>query len=87
MKKFPDNFPTELKQLPETNVETLKEKPWEAIYTYLRTDCQRCHVGVKGRDKRGDFRGMGCSACHIPYNNKGGKQPKLQAKKHMQKYE
>ncbi|NNG01725.1 MAG: cytochrome C [Desulfobacteraceae bacterium] len=71
MKKFPDNFPTELKQVPMTNVETLKEKPWEAIYTYLRTDCQRCHVGVKGREKRGDFRGMGCSACHIPYNNAG----------------
>ena len=37
----------------------------------LRTDCQRCHVGVKGRDKRGDYRGMGCAACHIPYNNAG----------------
>ncbi len=71
MEKFPDNFPTELKQVPKTNVETLKEKPWEAIYTYLRTDCQRCHVGVKGREKRGDYRGMGCSACHIPYNNAG----------------
>lgn len=71
MKKYPDNFPSELKQVPKTNVETLKEKPWEAIYTYLRTDCQRCHVGVKGREKRGDFRGMGCGACHIPYNNAG----------------
>ncbi len=71
MKKYPDNFPTELKQVPKTNLDTLKEKPYEAIYTYLRTDCQRCHVGVKGRDKRGDFRGMGCAACHIPYNNAG----------------
>ena len=71
MKKFPNNFPTELKQVPKTNVELLKQKPWEAIYTYVRTDCQRCHVGVKGRDKRGDFRGMGCAACHIPYNNAG----------------
>ena len=71
MKKFPDNFPRELKKLPKTDVDTLAEKPWTAIYTYLRTDCQRCHVGVKGRDRRGDFRGMGCSACHIPYNNAG----------------
>jgi len=71
MKKFPHNFPSQLKQIPKTNVQTLKAKPWEAIYTYLRTDCLRCHVGVKGREKRGDFRGMGCAACHIPYNNAG----------------
>jgi len=71
MKKYPENFPTELRQVPKTDVDMLAEKPWTAIYTYLRTDCQRCHVGVKGRDRRGDFRGMGCSACHIPYNNAG----------------
>ena len=71
MKKYPHNFPTELRQVPKTDVDMLAEQPWTAIYTYLRTDCQRCHVGVKGRDRRGDFRGMGCSACHIPYNNAG----------------
>jgi CDGSH-type Zn-finger protein len=71
MKAFPDNFPSKLVRVPKTNVETLKEKPYEAIYTYLRTDCQRCHVGVKGRNRRGDYRGMGCAACHIPYNNAG----------------
>ena len=71
MQKHPDNFPPSLSQVPSTDVNNLKEKPWEAIYTYVRTDCQRCHVGVKGRDKRGDFRGMGCAACHIPYNNAG----------------
>jgi hypothetical protein len=71
MEAFPDNFPAKLVRVPKTNVETLKEKPYEAIYTYLRTDCQRCHVGVKGRNKRGDYRGMGCAACHIPYNNAG----------------
>jgi hypothetical protein len=71
MAKHPENFPTKLEQLPSTNLETLAQNPEEAIYTYLRTDCQRCHVGVKGRDKRGDYRGMGCSSCHIPYNNAG----------------
>ena len=71
MRKYPDNFPKTLSQVPSTDLTTLKDKPWEAIYTYIRTDCQRCHVGVKGRDKRGDFRGMGCAACHIPYNNAG----------------
>jgi hypothetical protein len=71
MKKFPNNFPTKLKRLPEVNLDTIKEHPEQAVYTYLRTDCQRCHVGVRGRDKRGDFRGMGCAACHIPYGNEG----------------
>ncbi len=71
MKVYPENFPTSLKKVPKTDVNNLKKEPWQAIYTYLRTDCQRCHVGVKGREKRGDFRGMGCAACHIPYNNAG----------------
>ena len=71
MKAYPDNFPAKLIQVPKTDVENLKDKPHEAIFTYIRTDCQRCHVGVKGRNKRGDFRGMGCAACHIPYNNAG----------------
>jgi len=71
MKAFPLNFPTRLEQVPATDLDRLKENPQEAIYTYIRTDCQRCHVGVKGRAKRGDFRGMGCAACHIPYNNAG----------------
>jgi len=71
METFPNNFPGGLMQVPKTDPDTLKEKPWEAIYTYLRSDCQRCHLGVKGAARRGDFRGMGCAACHIPYNNVG----------------
>ncbi len=71
MKAYPDNFPSKLVRVPKTEVANLKANPYEAIYTYIRTDCQRCHVGVKGRNKRGDFRGMGCAACHIPYNNAG----------------
>jgi hypothetical protein len=71
MHAFPNNFPTKLLQVPKTNLDALKEKPEEAVYTYIRTDCQRCHIGVKGSNKRGDFRGMGCAACHIPYNNAG----------------
>ena len=42
-----------------------------AAFTYLRAECQRCHLGVKGRKRRGDFRGMGCAACHVPYSNEG----------------
>ncbi len=49
----------------------LAEHPEEAAFTYLRNQCLRCHLGVKGRQERGDYRGMGCSACHIPYGNEG----------------
>jgi len=69
--KYPDNFPSELKELPETDLENLKEHPEEAVFTYLRSECLRCHVGVKGKERRGDYRGMGCAACHIPYSDEG----------------
>jgi hypothetical protein len=71
MKRFPNNFPAKLERLPEVNLETIKEHPEQAVYTYIRSECQRCHLGVRGRDKRGDMRGMGCAACHIPYSNEG----------------
>ncbi|MCO4760305.1 MAG: cytochrome C [Myxococcales bacterium] len=60
-------------EAPKTDADfaKLKDDPRQAMFTYLRTECQRCHLGVKGRPKRGDFRGMGCSACHVPYSNEG----------------
>jgi hypothetical protein len=69
----PQVFPDEITTLPQapTDLDKLAEHPEQAVFTYLRTDCQRCHLGVKGRQKRGDYRGMGCSACHIPYSNEG----------------
>ena len=45
--------------------------PELSAFTYLRNQCLRCHHAVKGRQKRGDYRGMGCSTCHIPYGNEG----------------
>ncbi|MFH1487865.1 MAG: cytochrome C [Pseudomonadota bacterium] len=71
MNEFPNNFPAKLHKLPATDLKSIKEHPEQAVYTYIRTECQRCHVGVRGRDKRGDMRGMGCAACHIPYSNEG----------------
>ena len=71
MKKFPQNFPDTLQRIPEVDLSTLAERPEQAVFTYLRGDCQRCHVGVRGRKKRGDMRGLGCAACHIPYGNEG----------------
>ena len=71
-KKEPQVFPIKMKQLaPAPNPKDVEKNPQLAVYTYLRTECLRCHTGVKGRQKRGDYRGMGCSACHIPYSNEG----------------
>ena len=49
----------------------VRRDPSKAVFTYIRGECQRCHLGVKGRARRGDYRGMGCGACHIPYSNEG----------------
>ena len=90
--KYPDQFPTELKQLPlpPAGPEDFKGKSDEEIgymasITYQRSDCQRCHIGVRGRKGRGDWRGMGCSACHVPYGNEGiyeGNDPTINKKEH-----
>ncbi len=71
MKRFPQVFPTKLVQVPRADPGTIEQKPEQAVLTYLRSDCLRCHLGVRGRDRRGDMRGMGCGACHIPYSNEG----------------
>ena len=70
-KAHPDQIPLELKQIPEVDVATIPAHPNQAGITYSRQQCQRCHVGVTGREKRGDYRGTGCSACHVPYGNEG----------------
>ncbi len=68
-------FPARQERLPEApsdeTLSELPEHPERAAFTYLRAECQRCHLGVRGRSRRGDYRGMGCSACHIPYGNEG----------------
>ncbi len=69
--QYPSVFPEELEKLPSPTVEEILANPELAGITYQQHDCQRCHVGVKGRSRRGDWRGMGCSACHIPYSNEG----------------
>ena len=66
-----EQFPSELTQIPNPTVEEIEKDPKLAGFTYQRQQCQRCHVTVKGREKRGDYRGQGCSSCHIPYGNEG----------------
>ncbi len=71
IEKYPYNFPTHVDKLPNPTVEEIVQDPSKAAFTYQRQQCQRCHVGVQPRTKRGDWRGTGCSACHIPYSNEG----------------
>jgi len=68
---YPDQYPTSLKKMPSATMDEINQDPKKAGLTYQRHDCQRCHIGVRGREKRGDYRGMGCSACHVLYSNDG----------------
>ena len=70
-KANPDQFPTKLVQVPEVDVDKISEHPNLAGMTYSRQQCQRCHTGVTGHQRRGDFRGTGCSSCHVPYGIDG----------------
>jgi hypothetical protein len=71
-KREPQVFVEAMEQLPEApTAEQVAASPQLAAFTYLRGECQRCHLAVRGKQRYGDFRGMGCSACHIPYSNHG----------------
>ena len=68
----PQGFPKETKELPPApTAEEIEKDPTLSVYTYLRQECLRCHTSGKGRKRRGDYRGLGCASCHIPYSNAG----------------
>jgi len=68
----PQGFPMETKELPAApTAEEIEKDPTLSVYTYLRQECLRCHTGGKGRKRRGDYRGVGCASCHVPYSNAG----------------
>ncbi len=71
--KEPQVFVERHLPLPDAPVDPskLKDDPTPAAFTYIRQECNRCHHAVKGRQVRGDYRGMGCSSCHVPYSNEG----------------
>ena len=71
IEQHPDQVPEQMKQVPQVDVNEIPRHPNLAGITYSRQQCQRCHVGVNGREKRGDYRGAGCSSCHVPYSNEG----------------
>ncbi len=68
----PQGFLSKTKELPPApTAEEVQKDPSLSVYTYLRQECLRCHTGGKGRKRRGDYRGIGCASCHIPYSNAG----------------
>lgn len=71
----PNVFVDEHEPLPEAlqadELDRLNDDPSLAAFTYIRQECQRCHHAVKGRQVRGDYRGIGCASCHTPYSNEG----------------
>jgi hypothetical protein len=40
----------------------------------LRKECTSCHLWTAPRTVRGNFRGTGCAACHMPYGEDGKSQ-------------
>ncbi len=68
---YPDQMLDHMEEMPNPTVEEIVANPELAGFTYQRNQCQRCHVGTPPRSKRGDWRGMGCSSCHILYSNEG----------------
>jgi hypothetical protein len=68
----PQGFKLNTKELPPApTAQEVEKDPSLSVYTYLRQECLRCHTGGKGRKRRGDYRGIGCASCHIPYSNAG----------------
>jgi hypothetical protein len=57
-------------------IESLEQLPHyedseQAVDDYLRNQCLRCHIWTEGARRAGDFRGGGCSACHVLYADDG----------------
>ncbi len=68
----PQGFPKKQTEIPPApTAEEVEDNVSLSVYTYLRQECLRCHTAGKGRSRRGDYRGIGCASCHIPYSNDG----------------
>ncbi len=66
-----DQFPARLAPLPDPDRETLRTDPALAPVARYRRACDGCHLRAGGRAMPGEYRGLGCSACHIPYAEDG----------------
>jgi hypothetical protein len=73
--------PTPEPRYATVEIGTLKQVPdpsqsRQLVDDLLRRVCLRCHLYTRGSRRWGERRGMGCSACHVPYpNNKNGRHP------------
>jgi len=43
----------------------------QPVDDYLRNQCLRCHIWTEGARRHGDYRGSGCTACHMIYADDG----------------
>lgn len=59
----------QLKRLPE--VEGDLDSPANLVDDLLEKRCLRCHLGVEPPKWLGLHRGLGCAACHVPYDDDG----------------
>jgi hypothetical protein len=69
--EHPDRFPLRLSALPNPDVDVLKADPALAPMARFRARCGGCHLRSTGRGRSGEHRGLGCSACHVPYAEDG----------------
>ncbi len=53
----------------------LAEESGNLVDDLLRRACLRCHLMTQGSSRRGESRGMGCSACHTLRDNHADKKP------------
>ncbi len=60
-----------LKQLPLYNPKKSLSTTNSPADDYLRDQCLRCHLWSSGHERDGDYRGSGCSACHVVYSDNG----------------
>ena len=67
-KYAPSEHPV-LKPLPPSPVEP--ETASDLVDDLLQRRCFRCHLGQLPPQRKGLYRGLGCSACHVFYSNDG----------------
>ena len=71
VEKVPNLFVKNLQPLPDGNYQALADKLGVASVTNGETSCVNCHLGAEPRERSGEWRGQGCSACHVPYSRDG----------------
>ena len=72
-KEFPRQYPGAIQAIPRPDPAAVEARPELAGALYQRRECQRCHINGPGLEQAGDFRGRGCAACHVEYDNATGR--------------